>query len=471
MDKFEQIIKQAVEGYEAPFNPQAWENVSNELGDSFEQLIKDSTTGYEAPYNPAAWDAVTSQLGPVYSAWKWIGGSAAAIAIIAGASFFLDNSDTDNNLTNHPSNEVVINGTNNAVDNNLYANEEVNTNSNISLDPSNNEGEINTIIHPIDSDINHTISIVDQVNENNDILDNNQDGLTGHEDLGDNVDPNVNTNENPTNAVDNSVTDYKANSKFTISARDGNVTEICQGDACIFKPEDLDNELVYLWNYGDGGLASTVNGKHSFNKAGEFVVTLKVKNPTTGKILGTSSETIQVNELPSTLFSMNQKFDGIPTVQFVNETLDGEAVVWNLGGLKQSIENEVEYTFRRKGTYTISLTTKNEYGCMHKAEQEIKIENDYNLTNQTAFSPDGDGQFDNFIPGALALMGVDFTMTVMDKSGKLVYTTQNAYEPWDGRYTEDNTMAPSGSSYIWRVVLINSDGEQEVYDGQVFVVY
>ena len=108
MDKFEKLIKQSVEGYEAPFNPQAWENVSNELGDSFEQMMKDSTSGYEAPFNPSAWEAVSSQLGPANSTWKWIGGSAAVIALVAGISYFADTTETTNEITNHPSTDVIV---------------------------------------------------------------------------------------------------------------------------------------------------------------------------------------------------------------------------------------------------------------------------------------------------------------------------------------------------------------------------
>ena len=40
MDKFDKILKEAVDGYEAPYNPQAWANVSGALG--FDAAVKNN---------------------------------------------------------------------------------------------------------------------------------------------------------------------------------------------------------------------------------------------------------------------------------------------------------------------------------------------------------------------------------------------------------------------------------------------
>ncbi len=58
MDKFDKILKESVEGFEAPYDPQAWANVSGQLG--FDAAIKNSVEGYQAPYNPQAWANVSS---------------------------------------------------------------------------------------------------------------------------------------------------------------------------------------------------------------------------------------------------------------------------------------------------------------------------------------------------------------------------------------------------------------------------
>ena len=58
--------------------------------DKFEKLIKDSVQGYEAPYNPDAWKSLNKKLGPSKGTiTKWIVGSAAAIALIAVSYNFM----------------------------------------------------------------------------------------------------------------------------------------------------------------------------------------------------------------------------------------------------------------------------------------------------------------------------------------------------------------------------------------------
>src|SRR5690606_34222460 len=104
----------------------------------------------------------------------------------------------------------------------------------------------------------------------------------------------------------------------------------------------------------------------------------------------------------------------------------------------------------------------------HTIQKPIVIENDYNLLAPTAFAPNGDGNYDNFIPQALLLMDVDFTMVIYDKGGLLMYQTNNAYMPWDGTNVNDNSPAANGA-YVWMVQYKNANGETEMYQGQVII--
>lgn len=467
MDKFDKLIKQAVERYEAPFNPQAWDNVSNELGDSFDQMMKESTANYEAPYNPAAWDAVNNSLGPAYSAWKWIGGSAAVIAIVAGVSYFTSNNEVEENNTTQNSEEIIVH-------NETIANNEMVHDGSTELIVMNDDAVIesdeNNVaenpIHEMDYDVNAHVNHIDvnvEENGNNNEIDNNQ--VVENNNENSNTHSNGTSNQPDGNEADQTI-QYKADAKFSMSS-----DEICAGDKCDFRPVNANEDLKYVWNFGDGGLSSTINATHKFRKAGEFTVTLEVHHPKTNEVIASNTESIVVNELPVADFAFSRANEGIPTYTFVNESYGADVMLWNVKGLKQSTNEEFEYTFRKKGNYHVSLITKNEFGCTNKVEKKVAINADYNLLAPTAFTPNGDNGNNTFIPKALQVMDVDFTMTVQDKTGKLVYTTQNAFEGWDGRYTEDNTLAPSGSSYIWRVVLINSLGEREFYEGQVFVIY
>ncbi|UKN01823.1 PKD domain-containing protein [Paracrocinitomix mangrovi] len=469
MDKFEKLIKETVEGYEAPFNPQAWDQISGELGDSFEHMVKESAESYQAPYNPAAWDAVNSQLGPANNVWKWIGGSAAVITIVAGVSYLNSDSSIDNEISNYTSQEVIIDQPNHQNNNTIVMNDDNTVNNEIVadnniVDNSNNTdhqyNQINTEnnnntyqVNPVDVDDNETSLNTQETSE---------DGSTQTN----TVKPDDINVGNDNSGLDQNQLVIKASAKFNMSQ-----SEICQNGKCEFTPKRTNENLIYIWNFGDGEVAQQINATHKYKKAGEYTVTLQVKDPKTNKLLDTQSDMITVHKLPEVEFSWSQSTEAIPTYKFENTTYNGDVVMWNIKGLKQSNNADFEYTFRKAGTYAIELSAKNEYGCINKGNRKIEVKEDYNLLAPTAFSPNGDGNYDNFIPLALTVLDADFTMTIFDKSGKQVYWTRNAFEPWDGKYTEDNTLAPNQSSFIWRVELINNNGEKEFYEGQVFVIY
>ncbi|MCH2226068.1 MAG: PKD domain-containing protein, partial [Crocinitomicaceae bacterium] len=433
MDKFENIIKQSVEGYEAPFNPQAWENVSKDLGDSFDQAIKDSAGKYEAPYNPAAWEAVSSQLGPAYSVWKWLAGAAAVVAAVVGTVYITNQGgDSDNNLSNNDnsSSELAVNT---ATDNNVGS-------ENLLIDDDN--PIVNAIVTDIIendniSNTNNNSNVVDNGANNNNIASLPDDQvITPNVIIEDSSNPFANSNNpnlNSGNPTSEAV--YSVDAGFTTSE-----TEICAGNKCMFSPEQPNSELIYLWNFGDGAISSEMATEHKFNRFGEFTVKLEVKHPKTNKTLASSKETITVNSLPKTDFTWEQSDEIIPIVNFINLTDEGSKWNWNIKGLKQSSQDEFEYTFRKAGQYVIDLTATNEFGCSKTSQKTIMIEQDYNLLAPTAFSPNGDFKNDVFIPKALQIMdGVQFTMNIMSKSGERVYTTSNVNEPWDGVNMNDNT--------------------------------
>ncbi|MFT4600383.1 MAG: PKD repeat protein [Arenicella sp.] len=464
MDKFENIIKQAVEGYEAPFNPQAWENVSNNLGDSFDQAIKDSAGKYEAPYNPAAWEAVSSQLGPAYSAWKWVAGAAAVIAAVVTTVYITnDGGDTasDQLENNGTSSELAIYADNDNIDSeenhivaethNLDDTDVNEANDNAAENPSNNNGNI---------------AVNAGINNNNGNTGNNNE--VDPNELAENGNPTVQINQG---GVSYTVTHeeeivYEADAKFTTSN-----SEVCAGTNCTFTPSQTNSDLIYVWNFGDGDVSSDMAANHEFTRFGDFTISLEVRHPKTNELLAKTKETVTVNPLPRTDFSWEQSEEIIPVVNFINLTEEVTAMHWNIRGLKQSTQSGFEYTFRKAGQYLIDLTASNDYGCSKTIQKTIMIEQDYNLLAPTAFSPNGDFKNDVFIPKALQIMdGVQFTMNIMSKSGERVYTTQNVNEPWNGVNMNDNSQLPAGSAYVWQVVLTNSNGEKELYEGQVIII-
>lgn len=457
MDKFDKILKDAVEGYEAPYDPQAWANVSGAIG--FDAVVKKAVEGYQAPYNPQAWANVSSQLSSNGGMMKWIIGSAAVITLLVGTVYFMQNEEqtqtnivvTDNTtepstttaeLTIPKDDMLVSNG--NPVDghgNPLVVDPAMNDNGN---NNSGNSSNGNNGTSNGNDGTTHTVS-----------------NLNG----GDPTITNPVENNDPELVfVEPTVVTTKFNSRFNSVS----LTE-CAGNEFIFTPEDMNQNAIYGWDFGDGTYSNAKVGTHKYTRSGNFVVSLTLKDIKSNKTLSTATLDVVVNPRPTTQFSWEKSNEIIPTVSFINLTEDAQIWAWDIKGMKTSTDNQFEYTFRKKGTYMVELTAENEFGCQTTVQKPIVIENDYNLFAPTAFSPDGDYKNDVFIPEALRMMDVNFTMVIYNKAGTAVYQTNNVNAPWDGTNMNDNSVATDGA-YVWKVQFKNANGETEFYEGQVIII-
>ena len=74
--------------------------------DNFDKLIKEAVESYEAPYDPQAWANVNAKLGNKGGKMKWILGSAAAVVLVTGTAYIaLDKEETLNTL---PADQIVV---------------------------------------------------------------------------------------------------------------------------------------------------------------------------------------------------------------------------------------------------------------------------------------------------------------------------------------------------------------------------
>ncbi|NOQ75720.1 MAG: PKD domain-containing protein [Crocinitomix sp.] len=460
MSNIDKILKEAVEGYEAPYDASIWDNISSQLS-PMEDAFRESVKGHEAPYNPSAWSAIKNQIGSSSTLFQWIAGSAAAVTLVVGAIAFIPSDDstpverpTASKIDTNSA--IVLNDNKTTVDKittnettPLVENEIANNNT---TDENLNIAENNTdLSNPLVNDNGNTQESddsVDQPDNNN----NQGDGIAV-----------VTTIETPEDNDPVDVVELKYSADFSVSE-----DEVCAGEKIIFNPKVVKGNAIYVWDFGDGAYSSESSASHLFETAGNYNVILTVRDKSTNKVLATSKESVTINGLPNIEFSWEKDNAIIPTVDFINLTEEGQDWAWKVNGRMISDKNEFEYTFRDKGIYTVELSATNNDGCENQMQEQITVDSDYDLFAPNAFTPNGDGSNETFIPKALLLMDKEFTMMIYDQPGNLVYTTQSASEPWDGR-AADNTVAPGGS-YIWRVMLKNGNGQIEEYKGQLIMI-
>lgn len=111
------------------------------------------------------------------------------------------------------------------------------------------------------------------------------------------------------------------------------------------------------------------------------------------------------------------------------------------------------------GVYSLLVTDNN--GCQAKEETEIMKKNGcvYAVHIPTAFSPNNDGNNDQFKAGVYGIL-TSFRLVVYNRYGNIVFETTDPSKAWDGRYK--GVMQDSGN-FVWycEYSLFNRPGQKK----------
>ncbi len=137
---------------------------------------------------------------------------------------------------------------------------------------------------------------------------------------------------------------------------------ICQGNTVTFTDKSTfttqKGNPSYYWNFGDGSTDTVASPTHIYTKAGEFRVTMGIRNfipcsDTTYALIHVDTVTfISVTQSDSVLCQGNAV-----TFHGVYSTLGNTGTVWNFGdGTIINNENDITHAFAAAGNYTITFT-------------------------------------------------------------------------------------------------------------------
>jgi gliding motility-associated-like protein len=238
----------------------------------------------------------------------------------------------------------------------------------------------------------------------------------------------------------------------------------CVGQDISFINQSKANGASLTWDFGDGTTSSEANPSHAYMIAGTYKVSLTAE----GKSDKMRSMTIKVNPAPTPVMSTERKLDGyaIPLYEFSTATQPTEKALWSISDGSTLVGNNGAHLFRETGEHTVKLTVTNSFGCSNSVETKISTDK-FNLLAPEAFTPNGDGINETFIPEALPEMGIDFEMSIQNpRTGEVVYRTGNAMEPWNGKLNNVNQKMENGV-YVWTVVLKEDVVKNKVFNGKI----
>ena len=421
--------------------------------DNFDKIIKQKVEQFEVPYNEAHWEEMDSKLNSIRSAKikNNVFGSAAVIAVVAISSYFIfsDNSSpihNDNNVTpeKNTTELIVVNESNPAT-----ISKETTTNSEVStpnvanevVNEENNSEELNEI---------EKISVENKTSEKN---------LVNQEKKSD----------NKVSSQDNSV-----NPEFIVYNN-----KVCLGEVVSFESMENDAPVSYTWNFGDGTISHKANPKHIYKDSHVYSVTLTLLNRQTGKeYTSIQEDVVTIMSKPKANFSYTElslqhddnKLKHPYTTFKVKDVNKNNSYSWSFGNGQTSTSINGKTIFKKKGSYTTTLTVKsNLNGCVNIVEEKITIKQGVELFAPNTFTPNNSGGNETFIPKALLGWDVQFEMTIIDMGGNLIYKTSDTSEPWNGKMNNTGSVLKEGS-YLWQVIIYDADGTSHRYHDQILLM-
>jgi gliding motility-associated-like protein len=238
---------------------------------------------------------------------------------------------------------------------------------------------------------------------------------------------------------------------------------------------------AYYWDFGDPYAGADNNSTaasptHFFSNSGHYTITLTVTNEFGCQTTIKYEDMIYLYGKPTAAFSYapNPVTIEQPLVEFANESMNADTYRWSFGDATTGTANFSEdenptHKFSEVGSYIVWLIAENKYGCIDSAFGEVSILDLYTFYAPNAFTPNGDGVNDFFIPQSTNLDYTTFEFYVYDRWGEKIYETTDPNAPWDGRAKSSRKLVQQ-DVYTWFIYVNEISGRRHQFVGHVTVI-
>ncbi|HIF14618.1 MAG TPA: T9SS type B sorting domain-containing protein [Bacteroidetes bacterium] len=145
----------------------------------------------------------------------------------------------------------------------------------------------------------------------------------------------------------------------------------CIGDTIFFTNTTPGSIVINEWLFGDGSSAYTQDADHVYSNAGNYTVSLIVLNDNGCR--DTLNQSITVSFGPVANFNYENHCHK-DTIFFYDQSTNGPIIwSWNFDNLSNASGQNSYYIFPALGSYDISLSVTDVYGCIDNKTSTINI--------------------------------------------------------------------------------------------------
>ena len=229
-----------------------------------------------------------------------------------------------------------------------------------------------------------------------------------------------------------------------------------------FSLGDVINSLS--WDFGNGVQSYSDSVSVSYNLVGDYHVSLFIE--TAAGCKDSIVKTITIFENPKANFNYNPYTISTlnPDINFVNTSTNASLYLWDFGDSISSIIESPSHIYDDAGVYDVMLIVKNINECMDSITKNIVMYYDFLLHVPTAFTPNDDGDNDQFGPLGLRMEKyLSYGLYIYNQWGGVIFETEDVNDWWDGADSQNGT-------YAWAIVIVDELGKVHKKVGEVLLI-
>ena len=230
----------------------------------------------------------------------------------------------------------------------------------------------------------------------------------------------------------------------------------------------LTGSIQWLWVFGNGDSATAMNGKTSFNTAGNYHVRLKATQLLCTAYQPTLLDSIiHINApIPDTILASVSTYKSTVT-PVAGRSFPGYTYQWVPSlGIQNPDSISTNFNYASSQQYAIKLISP--AGCVTSDSLMVRVFDDklVEIFVPKSFTPNGDGVNDILYPYLSGIKQFHF-FRVVDRYGKLLFETRNPDAGWNGSL---NGVPQPMSVYFWMSEGTAADGSIVQKTGQVLLI-
>ncbi|HLP10690.1 MAG TPA: PKD domain-containing protein [Flavobacteriales bacterium] len=228
--------------------------------------------------------------------------------------------------------------------------------------------------------------------------------------------------------------------------------------------------VSYSWNFGDGATSTLANPSHTYLDTGYFDLTFTINVDTI--CIATQTifipDAIHVYPSPDANFHITPTIQSVftPTVEVTDLTSDDviQQIIYYMDGDSTLLDFDTHY-YHDTGWYNVYQWVVNVAGCTDTAVHPIYIIPETTIYIPNAFTPNGDGINDVFIPVVRDTR--KYLLMIFDRWGEIIWQTDNPLQGWDGTLKNKRTKV---DTYVYKVKYMDQKHVEHILVGHVTLV-